>query len=107
MAAMDMTLRGLKDRARELGVAEDSIQGLDDTNDAKAAAVDLVLQATKDADAVGELARRHLNQASNIRRWAVTLSPFIRLRSTQGSMTPCDLIFEHTAFCRRPNMQGG
>ena len=50
---------------------------------------------------------RHLNQAHNIRRWVVTLSPFVRLRSTQGSMTPCDLIFEHTAFCRRPNMQGG
>ena len=50
---------------------------------------------------------QHLNQAHNIRRWVVTLSPFVRLRSTQGSMTPCDLIFEHTAFCRRPNMQGG
>ena len=53
------------------------------------------------------LITRHLNQAHNIRRWVVTLSPFVRLRSTQGSMTPCDLIFEHTAFCRRPNMQGG
>ena len=50
---------------------------------------------------------QHLNEAHNIRRWVVTLSPFVRLRSTQGSMTPCDLIFEHTAFCRRPNMQGG
>ena len=49
----------------------------------------------------------HLNEASNIRLWAVTLSPFVRLRNTQGSMAPCDLIFEHTAFCRRLNMQGG
>ena len=48
-----------------------------------------------------------LNEAGNIGRWAVTLSPFVRLRDTQGSMAPCDLIFEHTAFCRRPNMQGG
>ena len=50
---------------------------------------------------------QHLNQAHNIRRWVVTLSPFVRLHSTQGSMTPCDLIFERTAFRRNPNTQGG
>ena len=48
-----------------------------------------------------------LTEAGNIGRWAVTLSPFVRLDDTQGSMAPCDLIFEHTAFCRRLNMQGG
>ncbi len=70
VAAMDMTLKGLKDRARELGVAENLIQGLDDTADAKAAAVDLVMRATKDADRVGELTRRHLNQASRLLKLA-------------------------------------
>ena len=48
------------------------------------------------------LITRHLNQAHNIRRWVVTAK-----RSTQGSMTPCDLIFERTAFRRNPNTQGG
>ena len=63
VVALDMTLRGLKERARELGVAEELIEGLDDARDAKAAAVDLVMRATKDADAVGELSRRHLDEA--------------------------------------------
>lgn len=63
VVAMDMTLKSLKDRARELGVVEEVIEGLDATRDAKAAAVDLVMRATKDAGAVGELSRRHLDEA--------------------------------------------
>ena len=63
VAAMDMTLRGLKDRARELGVAESSIEDLDDAEDAKAAAVQLVMRATKDKGEVGELTRRHQVEA--------------------------------------------
>lgn len=63
-AAMNMTLGVLKDRARELGVVEQRIQSVDDTDDAKAAAIDLVMRATKEAGEVGELARRQQDQTS-------------------------------------------
>ena len=96
VAAMDMTLKGLKDRARELGIAEEVIQGLDDTVDAKAAAVDLVMRATKDADQVGELTRRHLNQASRRLKLAT--------RATLGGVKQAH---RARAFGHIPRAEGG
>lgn len=62
-AAVGLTLRGLKARARELGVSDAVVEEIDDAEDSKVAALELVMRATTEKGEVGVLVNRHHEQA--------------------------------------------